>query len=139
MTFDPKINLAAKYSEGLMNHGAATWLDTGRKPEAECRRRIFLATIDARLIAVDAASGKPCTDSGKAGEVDLTPGINAWGFSDAERNACRDRLARLRSGGIFTPPTVEGMAAVPGNLGGMNWSGGAFDRSIRSGRFLSPM
>ena len=29
------------------------------------RRRIFLATIDARLIALDAATGKPCADFGE--------------------------------------------------------------------------
>jgi quinoprotein glucose dehydrogenase len=51
----------------------------------------------------------------------------AWGVNDAERNACRERLQRLRSDGIFTPPTVPGIAAFPGNIGGMNWSGGAFD------------
>jgi quinoprotein glucose dehydrogenase len=74
-TFDPKINLSSKYSEGLTNRGVSTWLDPGRKPDAECRRRIFLATIDARLIALDAASGKPCKDFGDAGQLDLTRGI----------------------------------------------------------------
>ena len=338
--FDPKINLAAKYSEGLMNRGVSTWLDTDRKASAACRRRIFVATIDARLISLDAASGKPCTDFGNAGEIDLKIGIgnitrigeyeetsppaivddlvvvgssiadndrvdspsgvvrafdartgkvhwkwdpipaslaptgagnawsvisvdavrdlvfvptgapspdyhgakrpgdnkwansvvalhakdgsfawgfqlvhhdlwdydsasqpvlatlqrggadvpvviqgnktgnlfvldretgvplfkveertvpqsdadgektsptqpfpaappplvrqqlsanDAWGINDDERNACRERLARLQSNGIFTPPSVTGIVAFPGNLGGMNWSGGAFD------------
>jgi quinoprotein glucose dehydrogenase len=74
-TFDPKINLASKYSEGLMNRGVSTWLDNRGKPGAPCRRRIFLAAIDARLIAVDAASGKPCKDFAAAGELDLTQGI----------------------------------------------------------------
>ena len=339
-TFDPKINLGAKYSEGLMNRGVSTWLDAGNKPGAECHRRIFLATIDARLIALDAATGRPCKDFGEAGQLDLSRGIaniirvgeyeetsppaiiddlvvvgssiadndrvdnpdgvvrafdartgeqrwkwepipaslaptgagnawsvlsvdaardlvfvptgspspdyhgakrpgddrwansvvalrgkdgsfvwgfqlvhhdlwdydtapqpllatllrggsdiavviqgnktgnlfvldretgapvfrveertvpqsdadeekasatqpfpvapsplvrqnlsanDAWGITDSERNACRERLARLRSDGIFTPPTVQGSVTVPGNLGGMNWSSGAFD------------
>jgi quinoprotein glucose dehydrogenase len=52
---------------------------------------------------------------------------DAWGINDEERNACRERLARLQSNGIFTPPSVTGIVAFPGNLGGMNWSGGAFD------------
>ena len=38
-------------------------------------RRIFLATIDARLIALDAVTGKPCKDFGDAGELDLRVGI----------------------------------------------------------------
>ena len=341
-TFDPKINLGAKYSEGLMNRGVATWLDTKRHPGTECRHRIFLATIDARLIALDGTSGKPCKDFGGGGQLDLTQGIvniirtgeyeetsppaivddlvvvgsaiadndrvdspdgvvrafdartgklrwkwepisaslaptgagnawsvisvdaerdlifvptgapspdyhgakrpgddkwansvvalrgkdgsfvwgfqlvhhdlwdydtapqpvlvtlhrngsdlpvviqgnktgnifvlnretgapvfqveekpvpqsgvdqertsptqpfpvappplvrqqlsadDAWGITDDERNSCRDRLARLQSGGIFTPPSVLGIVATPGNLGGMNWSGAAFDPS----------
>ncbi len=74
--FDPKINLKGKYSEGLMNRGVSTWLDDRRKPGAECRRRIFLATIDARLISLDAVSGKPCGDFGDQGEIDLTSGID---------------------------------------------------------------
>src|SRR5262249_929134 len=61
-SFDPKINRVAKYSEGLINRGVSTWLDSRRKPGAECRQRIFLATIDARLICLDAASGKSCND-----------------------------------------------------------------------------
>jgi quinoprotein glucose dehydrogenase len=343
-TFDPKINLRSKYSEGLMNRGVSTWLDNRRKLGAPCRRRIFLATIDARLISLDAASGEPCKDFGEAGQVDLTrrianiirvgeyeetspPAIvddlvvvgssiadndrvdspsgvvrafdartgqlrwkwdpisptlaptgagnawsvisvdgaqdlvfvptgapspdyhgakrpgddkwadsvvalrgkdgsfvwgfqlvhhdlwdydtaaqpllatlrrngaevpvviqgnktgnlfvlhretgvplfkveertvpqsdadgertsptqpfpvapaplgrqqlsanDAWGITDAERNACHERLARLRSEGIFTPPSVQGTAAFPGNLGGMNWSGGAFEPELQ--------
>jgi quinoprotein glucose dehydrogenase len=338
--FDPKINLTSRYSEGLMNRGVSTWLDVHLKQGAKCRRRIFLATIDARLISLDAVSGTPCTDFGTAGEVDLKTGIaniirvgeyeetsppaiiddlvvvgssiadndrvdspsgvvrafdvrtgtlrwkwnplppdlsptgagnawsmlsvdltrdllfvptgapspdyhgakrpgddkwansvvalrgkdgsfvwgfqlvhhdlwdydtapqpllatlhadgsdvpvviqgnktgnlfvlhrengvpvfkveersfpqssadeektsatqpfpiappplvpqrlsadEAWGTTDNERNACHERLARLQSDGIFTPPTVQGIVAFPGNLGGMNWSGGAFD------------
>lgn len=42
---------------------------------AGCRRRLFLPTIDARLIALDPDSGKPCTDFGKDGVVDLTQGM----------------------------------------------------------------
>jgi quinoprotein glucose dehydrogenase len=54
---------------------------------------------------------------------------DAWGINDEEREACRARLAKLRSDGIFTPPTVQGTVAFPGNLGGMNWSSGAFDET----------
>lgn len=36
-----------------------------------CPRRLLLATIDARLIALDAATGQPCPDFGADGTVDL--------------------------------------------------------------------
>lgn len=74
-SYDPKIDLHANYSEGLMNRGVSTWLDQQAGPDVPCRRRIFIATIDARLIALDAATGKPCTDFGQHGQVDLTQGI----------------------------------------------------------------
>jgi len=51
----------------------------------------------------------------------------AWGPTPADREFCRAAMAALRSEGIFTPPSVTGTIAFPGNLGGMNWSSGAFD------------
>lgn len=51
----------------------------------------------------------------------------AWGLNDKEREACRDKIASLRSEGIYTPPSLEGTVAIPGNVGGMNWSGMSFD------------
>ncbi|WP_165856863.1 membrane-bound PQQ-dependent dehydrogenase, glucose/quinate/shikimate family [Marinobacter sp. JSM 1782161] len=42
---------------------------------AACQRRIFMTTIDARLIALDAGSGELCEGFGEAGTVDLTQGM----------------------------------------------------------------
>jgi quinoprotein glucose dehydrogenase len=74
-SFDPGIDVRGPYSEGLISRGVTPWSDGDRSGEAPCARRIFLATIDARLFALDAASGKPCSDFGTAGQVDLTRGI----------------------------------------------------------------
>ena len=74
-SFDPKIDLHAPYSEGLINRGVALWTDRGKTEGGACRRRIFLATIDARLFALDAATGVPCTDFGVGGQIDLTRGV----------------------------------------------------------------
>jgi len=52
---------------------------------------------------------------------------DAWGLTEKDREACREKIASLRSEGIYTPPSVEGTVAVPGNAGGMNWSGMSFD------------
>jgi quinoprotein glucose dehydrogenase len=51
----------------------------------------------------------------------------AWGPTKADRDFCRTVLAKLRNEGIFTPPSMQGTLAMPGNLGGMTWSGYAFD------------
>jgi len=74
-SFDPKIDLHAGYSEGLVNRGVTLWIDAARGEADACHRRIFLATIDARLFALDAASGRACADFGAAGQIDLTRGI----------------------------------------------------------------
>ncbi|ALH96111.1 membrane-bound PQQ-dependent dehydrogenase, glucose/quinate/shikimate family [Acinetobacter equi] len=42
---------------------------------AECSERIFTATVDARLIAIDAKTGKACSDFGQNGVVDLKRGM----------------------------------------------------------------
>jgi quinoprotein glucose dehydrogenase len=42
---------------------------------ADCATRIFLATNDARLIALDAMSGKPCADFGSGGQLNTWPGM----------------------------------------------------------------
>jgi len=52
---------------------------------------------------------------------------DAWGLTDKDRDACREKIASLRSEGIYTPPSLEGTVAIPGNAGGMNWSGMSFD------------
>jgi quinoprotein glucose dehydrogenase len=52
---------------------------------------------------------------------------NAWGVNESECAECRERLRALRNEGIFTPPSLKGSLVVPGNVGGLNWSGYAFD------------
>ena len=66
-SYDPKVDVTAGYGD-FANRGAATWSD-GRQ------RRIFVATIDARLIALDAATGKPLLDFGDNGQIDLKTGL----------------------------------------------------------------
>jgi quinoprotein glucose dehydrogenase len=73
-SFDPKIDLHQHYSEGLMNRGVTFWSDPDGTSE-DCHQRIFLATIDARLFALDAATGHPCIDFGTRGQIDLREGI----------------------------------------------------------------
>ena len=47
----------------------------GLAPGATCKRRIFTATVEAQLVALDAADGRPCLDFGRDGVVDLTQGL----------------------------------------------------------------
>ncbi|HKU87682.1 MAG TPA: pyrroloquinoline quinone-dependent dehydrogenase [Casimicrobiaceae bacterium] len=72
--FDPRADLRAP-PDGLVNRGVSLWIDADRAQGDRCRTRIFVATIDARLIALDAATGTPCSDFGERGQVDLARGI----------------------------------------------------------------
>lgn len=50
----------------------------GRAIAASCPRRLFLPTADARLIAINADTGKVCEDFGNKGAVDLKAGIGPF-------------------------------------------------------------
>src|ERR1041385_4331861 len=52
---------------------------------------------------------------------------SAWGPTPADQAACRERMAKLRNEGIFTPPSPEGSLVVPSNIGGAHWGGVAVD------------
>ncbi len=73
-TFDPEIDKGAFFPNMLINRGIAHWRDDDDAAPA-CTERIFLATLDARLFALDAATGLPCAGFGQHGAVDLTVGI----------------------------------------------------------------
>jgi quinoprotein glucose dehydrogenase len=71
--YDPKVNLRLGYSE-VTCRGVATWAPA----DGKTGRRIFVATIDGRLIALDAATGKPCGDFGNGGQVDLKADVGRF-------------------------------------------------------------
>jgi len=73
--YDPRTDLSGQYANQLVCRGVSSWLDADRPAGSACRRRIFTATNDARLIALDAATGTPCADFGNQGIVDLNPGV----------------------------------------------------------------
>jgi quinoprotein glucose dehydrogenase len=52
---------------------------------------------------------------------------DAWGPTPEDLDFCRKAISSLRHGGIFTPPSVQGTLESPGVLGGITWSGYAFD------------
>jgi quinoprotein glucose dehydrogenase len=86
-SYDPKIDQTLEYGDGFVNRGATTWLDPTVASDRACKRRIFEATLDARLIALDAATGTLCSDFGTAGQVDLrnVPGYQQTNLGEPMR------------------------------------------------------
>ncbi|MBX5463881.1 MAG: hypothetical protein IRZ28_22690, partial [Steroidobacteraceae bacterium] len=72
--YDPHIDRSLDYAEAT-SRGVTVWEDPTEGKEVPCLRRVFTGTLDARLIALDAMTGKPCADFGHNGAVDLTEGL----------------------------------------------------------------
>lgn len=70
--YDPKINLKAGYSE-ITSRGVSIWTSDEKTGKKEAR--IFIATIDGRLIALNAKNGKPDFVFGNEGTVNLREGF----------------------------------------------------------------
>ncbi|HTC67031.1 MAG TPA: pyrroloquinoline quinone-dependent dehydrogenase [Candidatus Acidoferrum sp.] len=73
--YDPRLDASHGFSE-VTSRGVSAWKDSAAKPGQLCGLRIFIGTLDARLIALDGETGKPCVDFGANGQIDLTKDVN---------------------------------------------------------------
>ena len=81
--FDPHV--AVKGTQHMSCRGVS-YYDSAAAPgappmpprAADCSTRIFVATNDARLIAVDASSGRPCAGFGTGGQLNLIPQYSGY-------------------------------------------------------------
>lgn len=119
--YDPQLDQRLAYAEGA-SRGVSYWRSASDPSEA----RILVGTLDARLIALDAASGEPCQDFGESGVVRLVAGV---------ARAFPGRYA------VTSPPAIVDDAVIVGSAIGDN---GRFDQSsgvvraydVRSGKPL---
>ncbi len=72
--FDPK-NETPPYSLFGNCRGVTYYKLEDAADGAQCKERIFTATTDARLIAVDKDTGLPCEDFGNDGQISLLAGM----------------------------------------------------------------
>ena len=94
---DPHIDASNIYMlacRGVSYHDSAT-------NDASCSQRILVATLDARMIALDAHTGARCPDFGEGGEISLLEG-----------------LGEVKPGyyAVTSPPTIIGDVAVVGGF-----------------------
>jgi len=72
--FDPKVpDKNIPYTAAC--RGVAYYAVPGAAPDTACAARVIEGTLDARIIAVDARTGRPCADFGVNGQVDITQGM----------------------------------------------------------------
>ncbi|NKB35770.1 MAG: PQQ-binding-like beta-propeller repeat protein [Gammaproteobacteria bacterium] len=69
---DPGLDRKNTYSKGAYCRGVAYWSESNSNKAGEtCTKRVLSGTGDGRLIAVDANTGKLCSDFGNEGQIDL--------------------------------------------------------------------
>ena len=105
-TFDAQVDRGRDYSE-MATRGVSWWRDPQAAADTPCAQRILFASLDARLFALDAGTGRRCADFGREGEVDLGKGVRA-----TER-----RLGQYQA---TSPPAIAGDLAIIGSSIGDN-------------------
>jgi quinoprotein glucose dehydrogenase len=120
--FDAKVNRDTGYGD-FANRGVSTWVDSKTK-----ERRLFLASIDARLIALDAKTGRKFDDFGDNGEVRLRNGLRVAPHEESEYEET-------------SPPAVIGDVVVVGSAIADNGfletaSGEVRGYDVRTGKLL---
>ena len=70
--FDPQVSHERQSMSRKCRGNAFYWLDETSQDGEACHHRLFMGTLDRRLVALDAMTGEPCADFGQQGEVDLT-------------------------------------------------------------------
>lgn len=103
---DPKIDRTRPHAE-IANRGVTSWIDPDAISGSPCRHRIFVGTLDARLIALDGATGKPCNKFGVGGEIRLDKDVRA-------------KEAEWVIYTVTSPPVVVGDILVVGSAIGDN-------------------
>jgi quinoprotein glucose dehydrogenase len=97
------------YSDGV-SRGVSLWVDSATAANAPCHARIFAPTLDGRLLALDAATGKLCRDFGDQGRIDLLQGI---GSIDKPGTGWRNYL-------VTSPPAIVDDKVIVGSSIGDN-------------------
>ncbi|MBA2564170.1 MAG: pyrroloquinoline quinone-dependent dehydrogenase [Gemmatimonadetes bacterium] len=99
--YDARVDPLVEFGD-FTSRGVSAWSDESLPAGSPCRRRIFVATIDARLIALDATHGRPCPAFGSAGTVDLRRDLRNPPVETAEYE-------------VTSPPAVIGELVVVGS------------------------
>lgn len=95
------------YSDGV-SRGASLWVDDASPADAACHARIYAATLDSRLWALDAVTGKPCAGFGEQGAVNLLKDVRSQ-FEEGDE--WRDYL-------VTSPPAIiDGKVVVGSSIG----------------------
>jgi quinoprotein glucose dehydrogenase len=118
------------YSDAA-SRGVSLWVDARTPADAPCHARIFAPTLDSRLLALDAATGKLCADFGTQGAVNLLEGAHStYRPGDSWRNYLVTSPPVILDGKVIVGSSIGDNRAVKEALGIVR----AYD--ARSGKLL---
>lgn len=134
--FDAQVNLKKQYAE-IASRGVSAWPTIKNSGNKKFKRRIFIGTIDGRLIAVDASTGKPINTFGNNGTVDLRKGFGDDVSMTSPPAVIGDLVIAGSSMGdnyksVFSHGVVRAYDAITGKER-WRWDPVAFDTGNRSG------
>lgn len=131
-TFDPKVFVAPENKKSrrcrgvsyvetpLVRHSQSANSPGQESPPAAavtaspqaCVRRIFVATFDARVVAINADTGETCKDFGTDGNVDLLKGLGPTAVGDYRSNSAPLIAGNVVIvGGLFSDGITVGTAS----------------------------
>lgn len=132
--YDPEI-ARARYPNLANCRALAQWSDSEAATQVEpvgqtvnaCVNRLFMATNDARLIALDGLTGIVCAEFGSGGEIDLRAGVGQLSWDQEYQ--------------VSSPPAVVGDVVVVGSAVADNQridapSGVVRGYDVRSGKLV---
>jgi quinoprotein glucose dehydrogenase len=114
--FDSDVPRDVSYAE-VASRGVSVWDDPARDRDTACGARVYLGTITGRLYAIDASTGKACTDFGDGGFVDLRRDV---------------RARELGEYTITSPPAIAGDRLIVGSAIGDNGAVGVERGIVRA-------
>jgi hypothetical protein len=145
--YDPGLDTTVERGE-FATRGVTYWRAAAERARSgACERRIFVATVDARLIALNAAAGTLCADFGRAGQVDLSRGVNLGEYQvDTHEYGSHRRRSRLAAWlssalqlALIAPPHRNGASYEPSTRVPENCVGfGILSRAVQPTRPSEP-
>ncbi|MBX3494548.1 MAG: pyrroloquinoline quinone-dependent dehydrogenase, partial [Parvibaculum sp.] len=77
--YDPEVKGGYRPANQFVCRGVTQWTDAEAAPGDLCAMRLFMGTVDSRLIALDVPTGQPCPGFGADGQVKIDPGMELFG------------------------------------------------------------
>ncbi len=115
--FDPQVAGGYRPANQFVCRGVTYWKDSDVEEGAYCSERIYMGTVDSRLIAVDAQNGLPCAGFGDSGQVQINPGMHLLWPGEVQ---------------ITSPPVIVGNTLIVGSALGDNQRADAPKGTVRA-------